>query len=94
MRYLMVGLLMLSACSSQPVTDAGPGRHSVTATSTNGVLAARDQAVRLANSYCGRSGQRAVVESFDDKTLGGVIGDPTSSVVFTCGAPNTTALIR
>jgi len=94
MRYLMATLLMLSACSSQPVGDAGSGRHSVTATSTHGVLAARDQAVRLANEYCGRSGQRAVVESFDDKTIGGVIGDPTSSVVFICGAPNTTAFIR
>jgi hypothetical protein len=94
MRYLMATLLMLSACSSQPVSDAGSGRHSVTATSTQGVLAARDLAVRLANRYCGRSGQRAVVESFDDKTIGGVIGDPTSSVVFICGAPNTTAFIR
>ena len=94
MRYLMATLLMLSACSSQPVSDAGSGRHSVTATSTHGVLAARDLAVRLANRYCGRSGQRAVVESFDDVNLGGVIGDPTSSVVFRCGTPNTTALSR
>ena len=94
MRYLIAGLLMLSACSSQPGVEAGSGRHGVTATSTHGVLAAREQAVRQANRYCARSGQRAVVESFDDKTLGGVIGDPTSSVVFTCGAPNTTALIR
>jgi hypothetical protein len=58
------------------------------------VLAAREQATRLANRYCGRSGQRAVVESFEDQRLGGVIGDPTSSLVFTCGASNTTALSR
>ena len=94
MRYLLAALRMLSACSSPPVVEAGPGRHSVTATSTHGLLAARDQAVWQADRYCGRSGQRAVVEGYDDKTLGGVIGDPTSSVVFTCGAPNTTALIR
>ncbi|MGN6454042.1 MAG: hypothetical protein ACTHL7_13380 [Steroidobacteraceae bacterium] len=94
MKYLIAALLMLSACSSQPVSDAGSGRHSVTATSTHGVLAARDEAVRVANRYCARSGQRAVVESFDDKTIGGVIGDPTTSAVFICGAPNTTAFIR
>jgi len=58
------------------------------------VLAARDRAVKQANRYCGRSGQQAVVRSFDDQRLAGVIGDPTSSVVFTCGVPNTTALSR
>lgn len=90
----MVWLLMLGGCSSQNVIDAGAGRHSVSATSTHGVLAARDGAAKLANRYCGKSGQRAVVESYDDQRLAGVIGDPTSSVVFTCGAPNTTALSR
>jgi hypothetical protein len=93
-RYLMLCLLMLSACAGQEVNDAGGGRHSLTATSTHGVLAARERAEKLANRYCARSGQQAVVEGFDDKTLGGVVGDPTSSVVFTCGIPNTTALIR
>ena len=94
MRYLLVCLLMLGGCSSQNVVDAGAGRHSVTATSTHGVLAARDGAVKQANRYCARSGLQAVVQSFDDQRLGGVVGDPTSSVVFTCGVPNTTALSR
>jgi hypothetical protein len=89
----MICLLMLSACASN-VIDAGAGRYTVTASSTKGVVAAREHAEKLANRYCARSGQRAVVESFDDQRLGGVIGDPTSSVVFTCGAPNTTALSR
>jgi hypothetical protein len=95
-RYLTLWLCLsiLSACASYAVTDAGAGRHSVTATSTHGVLAAREQAVTLANRYCGRSGLQAVVESFDDQRLGGVVGDPTSSVVFSCGTPNTTALSR
>jgi len=93
-RYLMLCLLMLSACAGLPVSDAGAGRYSVTATSADGVVAARERAVKLANKYCGRSGQRAVVESVDDVRLGGVIGDPTSSVVFRCGEPNTTALSR
>ena len=92
----MLCLLMLSvcACAGQAVSDAGPGRYSVTATSTHGVVAARERAVKLANRYCGRNSQQAVVESFDDVRLGGVIGDPTSNLVFRCGAPNTTALSR
>ena len=96
MKYLMLCLLMLSvcACAGQAVSDVGAGRYSVTATSTHGVVAARDRAVKVANRYCGRSSQQAVVESFDDLRLGGVIGDPTSNLVFRCGAPNTTALSR
>ena len=94
MRYLMICVLLLSACAGQAVSDAGAGRYSVTATSAHGVVAARERAVKLANRYCGRSGQQAIVQGFDDVRLGGVIGDPTSSVVFTCGVPNTTALSR
>jgi hypothetical protein len=89
----MICLLLLSACASN-VIDAGAGRYSVTASSTKGLIAARDRAERLANRYCAGSGQRAVIKSFDDQRLGGVVGDPTTSVVFTCGAPNTTALSR
>ena len=94
MRYVILCLLLLSACAGQPVTEAGAGHYSVTATSAHGVVAARERAVKLANKYCRRSGQQAVVDSFDDVRLGGVIGDPTSSVVFRCGVPNTTALSR
>jgi hypothetical protein len=90
----MLCLLMLSACAGQPVSEVGAGRYSITATSAHGVVAARERAVTLADKYCRRSSQQAVVESFDDVRLGGVIGDPTSSVVFKCGTPNTTALSR
>lgn len=90
----MLCLLMLSACAGQPVSEVGAGRYSVTATSAHGVVAARERAVTLADKYCRRGSQQAVVESFDDVRLGGVIGDPTSSVVFKCGTPNTTALSR
>jgi hypothetical protein len=94
MRYLMLCLTLVSACAGQAVTDAGPGRHSLTASSTHGVLAARERAEKLANGYCARSGQQAHIEAFDDQTLGGVVGDPTTAVLFTCGLPNTTAFIR
>ena len=90
----MLCLVLLSACAGQAVSDAGAGRYSVTATSAHGVVAARERAVKLADKYCGRSNQQAVVESFDDTRLGGVIGDPTSSILFRCGVPNTTALSR
>jgi hypothetical protein len=93
-RYLIVCLLTLSACASQHVSDAGSGRHSLTATSTHGLLAARDRAVALANKYCGKSGQQALVAGFTDETLAVAVGDPTTTVVFTCGARNTTALSR
>jgi hypothetical protein len=94
LRYLMLCLTLLSGCAGQAVTDAGAGRHSLTASSTHGVLAARERAEKLANRYCAGSGQQALIEGFDDRTLGGVVGDPTTSVVFSCGIPNTTALIR
>jgi hypothetical protein len=90
----MLCLLMLSACAGQAVSEVSAGHYSVTATSAHGVVAARERAVTLANKYCRRSSQQAVVQSFDDVRLGGVIGDPTSSVVFKCGTPNTTALSR
>ena len=94
MRYLMVCLLALSACAGQQVIDAGAGRHSVTASSTKGIAAARDDADRLANKYCRRSGQQAVIESADPQRLAGVLDDPTISLVFRCGTPNTTAFSR
>ena len=85
-------MLLLSACGGKSVIDEGTARHSVTASSTHGVLAAREQALKMANSYCARSGQQAVVESYDDKTLGGVVADPTSIAVFACTVPNTTTM--
>ena len=94
MRYLIVCLLALSACASQNVTDMGAGRHGVTGTSTRGLPAARADAVKQANKYCARSGRRAVVESTDNERLAGVLSDPSISVVFTCGAPSTTAASR
>jgi hypothetical protein len=90
----MVCLLALSACASQNVIDTGAGRHTVTATSTKGLPAARAEAVKLANRYCARNGQRAVVESAENERLAGVLSDPSISVVFTCGAPTTTAFSR
>lgn len=93
-RYLMLCLLALSACAGQNVVDMGAGRHSVTGVSTKGLPAARADAVMQANRFCARSGRRAVVESTDNERLAGVLSDPSLSVVFTCGAPATTAFSR
>jgi hypothetical protein len=90
----MVCLLALSACASQDVIDMGAGRHSVTGSSTRGLPAARAEAVKQANKYCARSGRRALIESTDNERLAGVLNDPSISVVFTCGAPTTTASSR
>ena len=94
MRVLMVCLLALSACAGQHVSDAGAGRHSLTASSTKGIATAREDAVRLANKYCRRSGQQAVVESAEPQRLAGVLDDATISLVFACATPNTTAWSR
>ena len=87
-------LLALCACASENVIDMGPGRHSVTGSSTKGLPAARAEAVKQANKYCARSGRRAVVETTDNEQLAGVLSDPSISVVFTCGPPVTTAFSR
>jgi hypothetical protein len=50
--------------------------------------------VQQANKYCAKSGRRALIESTDNERLAGVLSDPSISVVFTCGAPTTTASSR
>ena len=85
MRYLLLCLLLLGGCAGHAVSDAGAGRHSVTATSTHGVLAAREQALKQANKYCGRNGLRAVVESYEDKTLDAIAAAVVGGVALTGG---------
>jgi hypothetical protein len=87
-------LLALSGCAGTDVKEAGAGRYTITATSTKGLVAARTDAVKRANKYCAQTGHSAVVESYEDVRLGGVLGDPTASIAFTCGAPTTTAMHR
>jgi hypothetical protein len=84
----LAAVLLLTACAQLQVQDLGNGRHSLSAVSPSGGFAgSHEEAVELANDYCGRSHQRAVIESFDDKPGVGLNGEHTSRLVFTCAPP-------
>jgi hypothetical protein len=85
----LIGLLLLSACATHAdVQDVGNGRHSLVAVSpSGGYSGSHEEAVELANDYCSRVRQTAVIEAFDDKPGVGPAGEHTSSVVFSCAAP-------
>ena len=84
----LAAVLLLSACAHLQVQEMGNGRHALTAVSPSGGFAgSHEEALELANDYCGRSRQRAVIESFDDKPGLGPNGEHTSSLLFTCAPP-------
>jgi hypothetical protein len=85
---LLLGQLLLTACAHVNVQDVGNGRHSLVAVShSGGYDGSHEEAVELANDYCGRRRQTAVIEGFDDKPGVGPEGEHTSSLLFTCAAP-------
>jgi hypothetical protein len=85
----LIALLSLAACATHPlVQDVGDGRHSLVAVSSSGGYhGSHEEAIELANDYCSRFRQTAVIEDFDDKPGFGPGGEHTSSVLFTCAAP-------
>jgi hypothetical protein len=76
-------LAALTACASEAVTDIGGGSYTVTGSSARGVAVAREEAVELANEYCGKTGQKAVVQTFSDMPPQPLV-KPTSSITFRC----------
>ena len=85
---ILFGVLLLAGCTHLDVVDMGEGRHALTAVSPSGGYAgSHEEAVELANEYCGKSRQSAVVQGFDDKPGVGPLGEHTSSILFTCAAP-------
>jgi len=89
MRILtLTAALLLTACTHLHVQDAGNGAHLVTGSAASGgYTGSREEAIEQANAYCDKSGQRAVIESFDDKPGVGPKGEHTSSLLFTCAPP-------
>jgi hypothetical protein len=84
----LAAVLLLTACAQLQVQDLGNGRHSLTAVSPSGGYAgSHEEAVELANDYCGKSRQRAVIERFDDEPGVGPNGEHTSGLVFSCAPP-------
>jgi hypothetical protein len=85
----LIALLLLAACATHANVQAvGNGRLALVAVSqSGGYQGSHEEAVELANDYCGRRRQTAVIEGFDDKPGVGLEGEHTSGVVFTCAAP-------
>jgi hypothetical protein len=85
----LIALLLLAACATRAtVQDVGNERHSLVAVSpSGGYQGSHEEGVELANDYCSRLRQTAVIEGFHDKPGVGPEGEHTSSVVFTCAAP-------
>lgn len=79
----LVCSVILAGCAAQTVEDLGPGRHSLTATSQDGIAGSREEAVFEANNFCADRTKSAVIESFDDAGPQPPLGY-TTSVTFTC----------
>ena len=82
----LIVLLLLAACATHlKVQDVGNGRQSLVAVSSSGGYdGSHEEAVELANDYCSRVRQTAVIDAFDDKPGVGPEGEHTSSVIFKC----------
>jgi hypothetical protein len=86
----LVALVLLAGCHRLNVQDLQNGQHSVTATSpSGGYSGSREETIELANEYCDKHHQQAVLDGFFDKSELGPKGEHTSSLIFSCG-PRTT----
>jgi hypothetical protein len=81
---VVAGVLALCACAGVGVrvTDLEGGKHHLAIRSQGAEEADRANAIQLADDYCRKSGQRAVIEGFDDK--GSFAASPSTGVVFSC----------
>ena len=80
-------ILLAVGCSHADVRDAGNGMHSVTGTAAwGGYTGSHEENIEQANDFCSKSGQQAVIESFEDKPGIGPKGQQSSTMVFACAA--------
>ena len=85
---ILATVLLLVACAHVDVLDMGNGRRALTAVAPSGGFSgAHEEALEMANDYCGKHRQTADIETFDDKPEVGPLGEHTSRVVFTCTTP-------
>jgi hypothetical protein len=82
-------LLLMSAwaagCTHVKVQNMQNGQHSVTAVApSGGYSGSREAAIELANEYCEKTGQEAVLDGFYDKSELGRRGEHSSSLIFDC----------
>jgi hypothetical protein len=83
MKYLLVGLVVLAGCSGQRVKDLPDGLHAVSACSDDALINPQVTATRSADQYCEKTGQQAVVSTFDTQACPGT-NFSTTRVVFAC----------
>jgi hypothetical protein len=83
MKYLLVTLLMLVACSRERVKDLGDGLHAINACSDDTLINPQVTATKAADKYCEKTGRAAVVSTFDTQACPGT-NSSTTRVVFAC----------
>jgi len=85
---MLASMLVLAGCAhSSHVQDLGNGMHSVTASANwGGYTGSREETIAHANDFCGKSGQMASIENFEDKPGVSPKGEQTSTLTFTCMA--------
>jgi hypothetical protein len=79
---MFLALLALAGCAGPRVTDLGGGKHHLAIRSEYGEAADRTHAAQLAEDYCRKAGQSAVIDHFDEQ--GSFVASPSTGVVFTC----------
>jgi hypothetical protein len=85
--YLASFLLLAGCAHTSHVQDLGDGKHAVTASANwGGYTGSREETISLANDFCGKSGQTAAIESFEDKPGVSPKGEQTSTLNFRCTA--------
>ena len=84
MKYLGIALLLvLAGCSGQRVKDLGEGLHSVDACADDALINSQVTATKTADKYCEKTGQEAVVSTFDTQSCPRSDASATR-VVFAC----------
>ncbi len=83
-----VGVLLLAGCAhTTQVQNLGNGMHTVTASANwGGYTGSREETIAQANEFCGKSGQTAAIENFEDKPGVSPKGEQTSTLTFRCTA--------
>jgi hypothetical protein len=76
-------LLVLAGCGGERVKDLGGGRHSVTVCSEANLTNPQVKASQVADKFCLKSGESAVVEKLDEVTCPTAAAAATT-VVFAC----------
>ena len=85
---ILASMLGLAGCAhTSHVQDLGNGVHSVTASANwGGYTGSREETIAQANDFCGKSGQMAAIENFEDHPGVTPKGEQTSTLSFKCMA--------